>query len=131
MFMYQHVATLLVREHQRQLPAAARSWQQQCQRGCSAPRTPGAATRIIGFLATVITRVGIVATEAPGAIWPDRPHVLGEPATAAPTPTPTLGQALHRRPRRARQAAFGPVLVDPANTGLLACGLCGRRLESA
>ena len=41
----------------------------------------------------------------------------GQPAVHGP-------QVWNRQPSE-------PVLVDPANTGLLACGLCGRRLESA
>ena len=54
--------------------------------GCPAPGTPGHTTRILRGLAATLTRAVVVAAEAPGAMWPARPHLTSEQAAPAGTP---------------------------------------------
>jgi len=76
----------LAREHQRQMLAEARQRQPWHRHGYPAPRTEDPAARAARRLAAAIARVGVVAAQAPGAIWPAGPHRLGEPAGQAQTP---------------------------------------------
>ena len=88
--------------------------------------------RLAGHSAARITRalndaeVPCPSAAAPGRNpAPDRYRVDAADGRGDPgQPTVHGPQVWNRQPSE-------PVLVDPANTGLLACGLCGRRLESA
>ena len=80
MFINPNLATRLAREHHRQLLAEAS--QRQLRHQHSRP----AATRMIRRLATLIAGAGAMPAPAAGAIWPARPHPLGEPAGRAQIP---------------------------------------------
>jgi hypothetical protein len=81
-----NLAAQLAREHQRQMLAQASQRRLRHQHACPAPRTPRPAARVARRLAAAIARAGVVAAQAPGAIWPAGPHRLGEPAGQAQTP---------------------------------------------
>jgi hypothetical protein len=70
----------LAREHHHQMLAQAS--QRQLRHQHSRP----AATRMIRRLATLIAGAGAMPAPAAGAIWPARPHPLGEPAGRAQIP---------------------------------------------
>jgi hypothetical protein len=72
----------LARDHHRQMLAEA-SQRQRYQPRFPAPRTPRAAARAIRSLAAALTRARMAATEAPGARWPARPGLPGEPVVPA------------------------------------------------
>lgn len=65
----------LAREHHHQMLAQASQRQLRHQH-----TRPAATTRIIRRLAALIAGAGAVPAQAPGTIWPARPHPLGEPA---------------------------------------------------
>jgi hypothetical protein len=71
----------LAREHHHQMLAQASRRQLRHQHG-----RPAASTQIIRRLAAAIARAGVVAAQAPGAIWPAGPHPLGEPAARTQIP---------------------------------------------
>jgi hypothetical protein len=75
----------LVREHQRQMLAEASQRQRRRPHVDPAARTPNAAA-VFRRLATALSRAVVVAAEAPRAIWPARPHPLGEPAAQGRLP---------------------------------------------
>jgi len=65
----------LALEHHHQMLAQASQRQLRHQHS-----RPAATTRIIRRLAALIAGAGVVPAQAPGTIWPARPHPLGEPA---------------------------------------------------
>jgi len=89
MFMNPDLATQLARQQQRQMLTEA-SHHQRDQHGGMAPRTPGAATRIIRRLAAAITSAGVPSAQAPGTIRTARGRLVSEPA-AVPGQTPDSG----------------------------------------
>jgi hypothetical protein len=65
----------LAREHHHQMLAQASQRRLRHQHS-----RPAATTRIIRRLTALIAGAGMVPAQAPGTIWPARPHPLGEPA---------------------------------------------------
>jgi hypothetical protein len=81
-----HLTAQLAREHHRELLAQAGQRQLARQHRRLAHRTPGAG--ITGRLAAALARAGVVAAQAPGAIWPAWPDPLASPAGQAQAQAP-------------------------------------------
>jgi hypothetical protein len=86
MFTHPDPIGQLAREHHRQMLAEASQRQRRRPHVDPAAKTPNAAAAILRRLAPAITRTVVVAAEAPDAIWPARPHPLGEPAAQGRRP---------------------------------------------
>ena len=84
MFTHPDQIGQLVREHQRQMLAEASQRQRRRPHVDPAARTPNVA--IFRRLATALSRAVVVAAEGPRAIWPARPHPLGEPTAQGRRP---------------------------------------------
>jgi hypothetical protein len=92
MFTHPYIGSQLAREHQRQMLAEASQRQLRSRRRRPpVAKNPNAAARIIRRLAAAIAKAGVVAAEAPGAVWPAGPHQTGE---TAPESTRSMPRSL-------------------------------------